>query len=122
MSAEPHLHPGHHLPSSLFVPDAALRRRARALAATAGSRLRLAAGRVGGEAGLALACALIDMASADVDPAGWPVAEVIALLRDEAERDRQVARLLANLREIEDRIATLSPDPDEEETIRRPAA
>lgn len=122
MSAEPHLHPGHHLPSSLSVPDAALRRRARALAATAGSRLRLAAGRVGGEAGLALACALIDMASADVDPTGWPVAEVIALLRDEAERDRQVARLLAELWEIEDRIATLSPDPEEEETIRRPAA
>ena len=62
------------------------------------------------------------MARAGVDPAGWPVAEVIALLRGEAERDRQVARLLAELRDIEDRIATLSTDPDDEEIIRRPAA
>jgi hypothetical protein len=99
-----------------------LRRRARALAATAGSRLRLAAGRAGGEAGLALACALIDMARADVDPAGWPVAEVIALLREEAEWDRQVARLLAELQEIEGRIAMLSPDPEDMRIICCPAA
>jgi hypothetical protein len=122
MPAEPHLYPGHNPLSSLSAPDAALRRRARALAATAGSRLRLAAGRAGGDAGLALACALVDMARADVDPAGWPVAEVIALLRDEAERDRQVARLLTQLGEIEVRIAMLSMDLDDEETIRRPAA
>jgi hypothetical protein len=69
---------------------------------------------------VALACALIDMARGNVDPAGWPVAEVIALLRDDAGRDCQVARLLAALRDIEDRIATQSPDPAEEETIRRP--
>jgi hypothetical protein len=67
-------------------------------------------------------CALIDMINDDVAPAGWPVAEVIALLRGEAARDRQVARLLVDLRGIEDRVAALSPDPDEEETIRRPAA
>ncbi|MFO1144828.1 MAG: hypothetical protein U1E59_21105 [Amaricoccus sp.] len=48
------------------MPDTSLRRRARALAATAGSRLRLAADRAGGKAGLALACALIDMINDDV--------------------------------------------------------
>lgn len=122
MSAEPYPHPGNHLPSSLSMPDSALRRRVRSLAATAGSRLRLAADRAGGEAGLALACALVDMINDDVEPAGWPVAEMIALLRCEAARDRQVARLLAELREIEDRVAALSPDPDEEEMVRRPAA
>lgn len=121
MPAEPHLYPAQHLPSSPSMPDAALRRRARALAATAGSRLRLAADRAGGEAGLALACALVDMINDDVDPAGWPVAEVIVLLRGEAARDRQVARLLADLRGIEERGAALSPNPDEE-MVRRPAA
>jgi hypothetical protein len=105
MSAEPHLNPRTCLPPSSRTFDARLRRRARALAATAGSRLRLAAGRVGGDAGLALACARIDMVRADVDPTGWPVTEVVTLLRGEAERDRQVARLLSDLREIEGRIA-----------------
>jgi hypothetical protein len=123
MSAESYQHPAKVLPSSLSEPDAALRRSARAFTATAGSRLRLAAGRAGGEAGLAVACALIDMIDDDHDPAGWPVAEVIALLRGEAARDRQVARLLVDLGEIEDLVAALSPDPDEEEeTVRRPAA
>lgn len=122
MSAEPHLHPRHDLPSLLSTPEAALRRSAHALAATAGSRLRLAAGRVGGEAGLAVVCALIDMINDDVDPAGWPVAEVIAVLRGEAARDHQVARLLVDLRGIEDRVAALPTDPDEDEMVRRPAA
>lgn len=45
MSTAPCPHPGNHLPSSLSMPDSAVRRRARALAATAGSRLRLAADR-----------------------------------------------------------------------------
>jgi hypothetical protein len=87
-----------------------------------GSRLRLAAGRVGGEAGLALACALIDMVEADVDPTGWPITEVIALLCREAARDRQVARLLIELGEIEKRLAVLSMELDDEDVIRRPAA
>ena len=43
------------------------------------------------------------------------------MLRHEAERDRQVARLLIELREIEDRIA-LSTDPDDEVVVGRPAA
>jgi hypothetical protein len=42
--------------------------RARALAEGLGNRLRLAASRVGLEAGLALACALIDMIGDGVDP------------------------------------------------------
>lgn len=119
MSAEPHLYSS---PTALSsTPDAMLRRRARALAVTAGSRLRLAAGRAGGDVGLGLVCALLDMIEDGVDPTGWPVAEAIAMLRREAERDRQVARLLAELEEIEDRIATLSADP-EDKIIRRPAA
>lgn len=122
MSAEPHPHPGPVHPPSFHTPDAGLRRRARALAATAGSRLRLSAGRVGGEAGLAPACALIDMVEADVDPTGWPITEVIALLRREAARDRQVARLLIELGEIEKRLAMLSMELDDEDVIRRPAA
>lgn len=100
------------VPASLWCsPEVALRRRARALVATAGSRLRLAAGRVGGEPGLALACAFIDMVDANVDPLWWPIGEVIALLQKEAARDRQVARLLHELGEIEDR---LSMDPDDD--------
>ncbi|MFO1144829.1 MAG: hypothetical protein U1E59_21110 [Amaricoccus sp.] len=50
------------------------------------------------------------------------MADVIAQLSDEAARDRQVARLLAELREIEDRVAALPTGPDEEEMVRRPAA
>jgi hypothetical protein len=56
------------------------------------------------------------------DPIGWPVAEAIALLRGEAERDRQVARLLVELEGIEDRIATLSADPEDGKITRRPTA
>ena len=85
MPAEPHLHPKTSLRPLPPAPLAGLRHRAHALAATAGSRLRLAAGRVGGDDRLALACALVDMVGADVDPAGWPVAEVISLLHGEAE-------------------------------------
>jgi hypothetical protein len=121
MSAEPRLNPRTCLLPSPRTLDG-LRRRARTLAATAGSRLRLAAGRVGGDSGLALACAVVDMIEENVEPAGWPVPELIALLRDEAGRDRQVARLLADLREIENRIATLSAAPDDDDVIRRPAA
>jgi len=118
MSAEPHLVSN---PPAFSPPtDAGLRRRARALAATAGSRLRLAACRAGGDAGLALLCALLDMIEEDVDPACWPVTDAIAMLRHEAERDRQVARLLIELREIEDQIA--STDPDDEVVGGRPAA
>ena len=122
MSVEPHLHPGHRPPSLPPTAGSALRRRARAVAATAGCRLRLAAHRVGGDAGMALDCALVDMINDDVYPVGWPVPEAIALLRDEAGRDRQVERLLADLREIENLIAALPTGPVYEEIIRRPAA
>ena len=121
MSAEPHLHSGSCPRSSTPASDGRLRRRARALTACAGSRLRLAAGRVGGDAGLALACALLDMIGADFDPVEWPVSELIALLDREAARDRQVARLLTELRELEDRISTLPTETEDEDIIRRPA-
>jgi hypothetical protein len=62
------------------------------------------------------------MINDNVAPTGWPVPKVIALLRDEAERDRQVVRPLAELREIEDQIATLPTELDDEEIVRRPAA
>lgn len=122
MSAEPHLHQGRRPRSSPPLADSGLRRRARALATIAEGRLRLAARRAGGDAGMALACALIDMIGDDVDPVGWPVAEAIALLGREAGRDRQIERLLADLREIENLIAALLTGPDYEEIIRRPAA
>ena len=104
MSAEPHL--PSNPPALSPMPDAGLRRRARALAATAGSRLRLAAGRASGDAGLGLLCALLDMIEKDAAPAGWPVA--------------RFARLLVELWEIEDRIASI--DPDEDVVTWRPAA
>lgn len=105
MSAEPRLFPEFLPASSSYSPDAALLRRARAFAATTGSRLRLAAGRVGGEPGLALACVFLDMVNANVDPLWWPIGEVIALLKIGAARDRQVARLLHELGEIEDQLS-----------------
>ena len=65
-------------------------------------------------------CALLDMIEEDVDPTGWPVADAIAMLRHEAKRDSQVARLLIELKEIEDRIA--SPGPDDDVVTRCSAA
>lgn len=62
--------------------------------------------------GLALACAIVDMVMAGEPPAGWPIAEVIALLDTPAgRRDRQVERMLAELRMIEaDLLALLGGD------------
>jgi hypothetical protein len=70
--------------------------------ATSRPHLRRAAARLAGDDGLALACAAIDLISAGEPPAGWPIAELIALLETPTgARDRQVERLLVVLRRIE---------------------
>jgi len=94
--------------------------------ASAGDRLigrarRLALGssaRLGGDDGLALACAIVDMVAAGESPARWPIAEMIDLLDTPAgRRDRQVERLLAELRMIETDLLALS-DGDAPSTAR----
>jgi hypothetical protein len=76
--------------------------RARRLAFGSAARLRRAATRLAGDDGLALACAIVDMVMAGEPPAGWPIAAMIELLDTPAgRRDRQVERLLAELRMIE---------------------
>ena len=78
-----------------------LRLRARKLVRDSAARLRRAATRAGGDAGLAMACALLDMIGSERSPYGWPVREMIALLEGEPERrDRQVLVLLTGLRRI----------------------
>lgn len=118
MSAEPFPHHEIHRPLSPATV-VGLRRRARAFAAACGSRLRLASARAGGDAGLALACALLDMIDDGSDPSGWPVGEAIVLLRGAADGDRQVARLLVNLEAVGSLIAMLSADPDDHGDERR---
>jgi hypothetical protein len=83
--------------------------RARRLALGSPARLRRAATRLAGDDGLALACVVVDMIAAGEPPAGWPIAEMIELLDTPAgRRDRQVERLLAELRMIETDLLALS--------------
>lgn len=90
----------HASPSELACERALAR--ARHLSRTSAARLRRAATRLGGDDGLALACATIDMAASGEFPAGWPIAELIALLDTPAgRRDRQIERLLVELRMIQ---------------------
>lgn len=81
------------------------------LIAHSSARLRLAASRLGGDAGTALICALRDMfIDTTVDPLHWPIEEAIALLRRPAPgRDAQVDRLVAQLERIHERIGS-APD------------
>ena len=64
--------------------------------------LRRTASRLGGDAGLALICALSDMISdPTVDPLHWPIDEAIALLRQPATgKDAEVDRLARQLERI----------------------
>ena len=100
------------------------RLRAYELAANSGVRLRLAAARKGGEAGLALACATIDMVLArETDPASWPLEELILLLEGGSPcRDRQVDRLLDALRQLQADIDELDREEDELAPAQRRAA
>lgn len=81
------------------------------LIARSSARLRLGASRLGGDAGMALICALSDMIiDATVDPLHWPIDEAIALLRQPApSRDAQVDRLVEQLERIRERIGS-APD------------
>ncbi|WP_297976661.1 hypothetical protein [uncultured Amaricoccus sp.] len=81
------------------------------LIAHSSARLRLAASRLGGEAGTALVCALRDMViDTTVDPLHWPIEETIALLRRPGPgRDAQVDRLVTQLEWIRKRIGS---EPD----------
>jgi hypothetical protein len=84
------------------TPIMRIKQRACELAANNAARLRMAATRKGGEAGLALACATIDMILArETDPVSWPIEELILLLESGSpSRDRQVDRLLEDLRRL----------------------
>lgn len=102
----------HDLHSAAPVPSRArsskdrLLARARGLAHGSAARLRRAAARAGGEDGLAMASALVDMILHREPPAGWPVADMIALFDSTSvARDRQVERLVASLRALEADIA-----------------
>ena len=90
--------------------------RAHELAVSSGARLRLVAARKGGDAGLALACATIDMVlSQGTHPAGWPIGEMIRLLeQDSPGHDRQVDRLLKELRGLQVAIDDLDRDDCDE--------
>ena len=81
------------------------------LIAHSSARLRLAASRLGGDAGTALICALRDMfIDTTVDPLHWPIEEAIALLRRPAPgRDAQVDRLVGQLDRIREWIGS---EPD----------
>lgn len=65
------------------------------------ARLVLAASRIGGENGMALAHALTDMILDEaVDPLHWPLEEMIGLLRTPRVRDAQVERLVEQLEDL----------------------
>ena len=67
--------------------------------AGSGARLILAASRIGGEQGAALACACRDMIlDRDTDPLHWPIEELTDLLRSPTQkRDEQVEHLIRQL-------------------------
>ena len=69
------------------------------LVASSGARLILAASRIGGEEGAALACACRDMIlDRDTDPLHWPIEELTDLLRSPTqEGDGQVEPLIRRL-------------------------
>jgi len=81
------------------------------LIARSGARLRLAAARRGGNAGVALVWAMRDMIlDATVDPLHWPLDDAITLHRQPAPtRDVQVDRLAEQLERIRERIGS-TPD------------
>lgn len=83
-----------------------VRSQALRLVATSAGRMVLAARRIDGDDGAALAYALRDMIlDRETDPIGWPLAEMAALLeRGDPARDRQAARILRELRRIAERI------------------
>ena len=74
---------------------------------SSGARLRLAASRIGGEAGAGLAQALSDMMiDSTVDPMHWPIDDMLAMLRQPGARpDMQVGRLIADLSHLARKIA-----------------
>ncbi len=101
------------------IPREGIRLRARNLVDASGTRLRRAATRAAGDGGAALAAVLIDMVRSEVAPEDWPLAEMIRLLSGgEAERDRQVGRLLDALRHLEVDIDRLSEEGEGMDTSR----
>ncbi len=98
----------HHLPDPAHDvdPSAGPRLLAVQFVATSGARLLRESGRIGGEAGAALAHALRDMiVDATVDPAHWPLAETLAMLhRPDMRPDADVDRLIARLSDLHRRI------------------
>lgn len=97
-----------HLPDPAHEvgPSAGLRLLAVRFVATSGARLLRESGRIGGEAGAALAHALRDMiVDATVDPAHWPLAETLEMLRrPDMRRDAHVEQLIARLSDLLRRI------------------
>jgi hypothetical protein len=97
-----------HLPDSAHDvgPSADPRLLAVQFVVTSGARLLRESGRIGGEAGAALAHAVRDMfVDSTVDPAHWPLTEALEMLRRPDMRpDPHVDRLIARLADLRCRI------------------
>ena len=80
--------------------------------AMSGARLLLAASRLGGEEGAALASAFSDMVlDFGTHPLHWPIEELISLLgRPEKRRDAQIEQLIQRLERLRHIVASGS-DP-----------
>lgn len=93
-------------PAHDIDPSAGLRLLAVQFVATSGARLLRENGLIGGEAGAALAHALRDMiVDATVDPAHWPLAETLEMLRQpDARPDANVDQLIGSLSDLRSRI------------------
>ena len=71
------------------------------LVRTCRARIVRAANRIGGNDGLALAHAFCDMVLDGVDPDGWPLLDLLELLkRPETAPDRQTERIVSELEAI----------------------
>ena len=112
-TTNPHRSPAIFRRSPGYAAEGRVRMRARNMALASGARLLRAAARAGGDDGLALACALIDMILSGMPPTGWPIMPLVALLETEIPaRDRQVAGLLVALRKINADIDRLEDGDD----------
>jgi hypothetical protein len=80
--------------------------------ANSGARLILAASRIGGDEGAALACACRDMIlDRDTDPLHWPIEELTDLLKSPTQRrDGQVEHLIRRLDHLRQEIDRVGDD------------
>ena len=91
-----------------------LRLRGARLITNSGARLVLAATRIGGDEGAALACAFKDMvADTGIHPLHWPLEELIELFRRSGERrDLHIEQIVERLEHLRHEISRLRQDTD----------